>query len=466
MVRYINERNVVDAADHVGADTMPNDIEMVSPAAPRVKRSKFSRNLGKLGSGIYGLTVGPAASLGKSVYKGGSKDFRRMGKAFTRGGKVAAQGSKLRSRAWDMKAKADDRYNTAIGKSNATWGKGIRKSVSGRIKQILSPILSEQELLEYGITNYDLDNYDYFLVEKKTKKSRFGAKAGKALGSAVDKGVDFVNTTGDTVNDLGSDAVKGGRKVAKVVVRKAKKEYRDTKRVAKKAYRETTRNAKANLRAAKRNVKNFGKSVAKDLKNMEKAVNNASDSVHDFVDDSRKVVGRNVQGIGKALSGKSGARSRQLSGLSKEDKAKASEGRKALAATRKARKENSRTVKSAERERQSELSESVLAELGALYNSINMIPLVESIMNGEPASTQDIFGDIMNDKLAAAIELYRDASANDLFNEPSEFDDEDYEDGFEDAEVIAEWTEYDPEDEDDEEEFEFDEDDFEEEDEE
>lgn len=134
------------------------------------------------------------------------------------------------------------------------------------------------------------------------------------------------------------------------------------------------------------------------------------------------------------------AKERMSSKLSKKDKAKG----KAYSKKLKAGKKGKKTVSEALMEHSMQIS-------GAA------IPIVDAVMNAEPATTQDMIKDILSSKLSIALDAYKAELSNDVFNEPSEFDDEDYEDGLEDEGVVSEWVDG-PED--DEEEFEDDEEEF------
>lgn len=88
--------------------------------------------------------------------------------------------------------------------------------------------------------------------------------------------------------------------------------------------------------------------------------------------------------------------------------------------------------------------------------SPDLLPLVHAAMNGDPATTQSMFADAMKEKMAAAIDAYKQVAMQNVFNEPSEMDADDYEDG---EEALAE--DFGPEDEDEFEEEEPDDEDLE-----
>jgi len=75
--------------------------------------------------------------------------------------------------------------------------------------------------------------------------------------------------------------------------------------------------------------------------------------------------------------------------------------------------------------------------------SPNLLPLVHAAMNGDPATTQSMFADTMKQKMAVAIDAYKQIAMQNVFNEPSDLDADDYEDG---EEALAE--DFGPEDED------------------
>lgn len=242
----------------------------------------------------------------------GARDFHGGWKGIWKSKRMEDSARALRA---SREAKAYSSYRDKSKKANAMFRGELGRMALGGLRAAFP--LFEEQLIEMGITNYDLDNYDYFLAEGK-KKSGIFKKLKKAVGKQLKRFDNYAKK----------------RQMSGIV--KNKKKGDEHKREMKKKVKKGAAIAEALL-------------------------------------EHSEYMGTSADG------------------------------------------------------------------------SPNMVELVRAAMNGEPATTQDLFKNAMAEKLAVALDAYRQVAAQDMFNdEPS---DADYED-FEDAELVAEWVDG-PEDEDD-----------------
>lgn len=370
-----------------------NDMEEVI-SKPAKKRTTAG---GRALRAVWNATAKPIGKGWKKGYKAADRSGAKIQKSANRlGNKGVKQGVRGGKQVWKHAiGLVGGVYNLGAGVAKSGYA-GVKYG-AGTARRALSPIieqLDEQALLEHGVNDYDLNNYDYFLVEKKVNVA---SKVGKSVGKGVDAVLQQFNDAGEAVDDAVDDLGKGLKATKKAIVKVAKMH-------------------KKNINASLKHASKIPGKLAKAAKKEGNA----------WVKDA-KVVGKEAKSIGRAVVSNSAAKRRMSSGLSKEDKAKGAEYRKELKNKRK-------------------LNEDVTQS--SFEAQPNLAVAVQAAIAGNPTEFQSSVADALKAKAIEALDSYKQYTAANMFNDNQD-DEEDYEtyideDDLEGGDIVAEWVEEGP----------------------
>lgn len=157
-------------------------------------------------------------------------------KRYKRGERTAEGGFKKMDGAKRARQKAEAAYYKKLADSGDRGRSGAWQATKGLIRAGTAFIpfteeaqqLDEQDLMEFGVDNYDINNFDYYLVEKKSSRKKTDISVDKtfnAVGNAIgDTALAIVKVAKDAAHEHAKEIGKSW-KVAKGKLGKQKKKW-------------------------------------------------------------------------------------------------------------------------------------------------------------------------------------------------------------------------------------------------